>query len=131
LSQLPEALALDVSSLTPASSDASFRRYFRIRTTLGQSLIVMDAPPDKEDCQPFLHVARLLEQAQVSVPRVIAEQAEQGFLLLSDLGTHTYYQILQTSVSDACLHRLYLDALDALITLQQADARSLPVYDAA
>ncbi len=131
LEQLPAGLALDLSSLTPASSDASFRRYFRIRTLQDQSLIVMDAPPDKEDCQTFLDVARLLDQARVTVPRRIAEDAGQGFLVLSDLGTHTYYQILQTGASDARIHRLYLDALDALIKVQRADASSLPVYDAA
>lgn len=131
LQQLPGNLGLDLSSLAPASSDASFRRYFRLRTASGQSLIVMDAPPDKENCQTFVQIGRLLEQAGVTVPRIVAEDLAQGFLLMSDLGSHTYYQRLQMAPSDARIHALYLDALDALITLQQTDAASLPVYDAA
>src|SRR5208282_12581 len=83
---------LDLASLAPASSDASFRSYFRIATGRAQrpSVIVMDAPPDREDCAPFVKVARYLAGAGVSVPEVLAENIGEGFLILSDLGERTY-----------------------------------------
>ena len=67
--------------LTPASADASFRRYFRLHLDDGSTRIVMDAPPEHEDCRPFLHVAALFGKAGVHVPTVHAENLEQGFLL--------------------------------------------------
>src|SRR6476469_1539349 len=76
--------------LTPASEDASFRRYFRATLGDGRTFVVMDAPPDKEDCRPFVHVARLLREAGVNAPEVHAQDLGAGFLLLSDLGTRTY-----------------------------------------
>src|ERR1700693_369221 len=78
-------------SLAPASEDASFRRYFRV-TTSGGSRIVMDAPPEHEDCRPFVHIARLFRAAGVNVPEVLAEDIENGYLLLSDLGDTMYLQ---------------------------------------
>ena len=114
-------------ALEPASADASFRRYFRVRAAAG-SLIVMDAPPGQEDCRPFVRVARLLAAAGVHVPRVIAEDFEQGFLLLSDLGTTTYLQAL----NDASADELFGDAIDALLRWQLASRpHVLPPYDAA
>src|SRR5678815_5421279 len=77
-------------SLAPASEDASFRRYFRATFEDGRTFIAMDAPPDKEDCRPFVHVARLLKEAGVHAPEVHAQDLTQGFLLLTDLGTRTY-----------------------------------------
>lgn len=113
--------------LEPASADASFRRYFRVRAA-GRSLIVMDAPPEHEDCRPFVRVARLLAQAGVHVPRVIAEDLEQGFLLLSDLGTTSYLQALKNDTAD----ELFRDAIDALLRWQLASRPdSLPPYDEA
>src|SRR5919198_5003507 len=76
--------------LTSASEDASFRRYFRASLDDGRTFIAMDAPPAKEDCRPFVHVARLLKEAGVHAPEVHAQDPSQGFLLLSDLGTRTY-----------------------------------------
>ena len=80
--------------LAPASSDASFRRYFRLtlaREAHGaRTLIAMDAPPPMEDCRPFVHVAALLADAGVHAPRVLAQDLGRGFLLLTDLGTTTY-----------------------------------------
>lgn len=113
--------------LEPASADASFRRYFRVRAA-GGSLIVMDAPPGQEDCRPFVRVARLLAAAGVHVPRVIAEDLEQGFLLLSDLGTTSYLLALNDGSAD----ELFGDAIDALLRWQLASRPDvLPPYDAA
>ena len=113
-------------TLRPASADASFRRYFRVDTDQGDSLIVMDAPPPQEDVRPFLQVASLFGDTGVTVPKVLASDIEQGFLLLSDLGSITYLK--QLSVDTA--HKLYMDAIDALILLQtQSKPGQLPDYD--
>src|SRR3954468_18577479 len=77
-------------TLTPASEDASFRRYFRATLEDGRTFVAMDAPPQKEDCRPFVRIARLLQDAGVHAPSVHAQDVEAGFLLLSDLGTRTY-----------------------------------------
>lgn len=111
--------------LEPASADASFRRYFRIRHA-GASFIVMDAPPKQEDTGPFIRVARLLADAGLHVPRIMARDSEQGFLQLSDLGTRLYLSVLDTQ----CVEPLYADALAALLRLQQHPAPDwLPDYD--
>jgi hypothetical protein len=115
-----------VDSLRPASADASFRRYFRVDTQSGQSLIVMDAPPPQENVRPFVKVAELFGATGVSVPTILAQDTERGFLLLSDLGSTTYLKQLNPDTA----HKLYLDAIDALIQLQvQSRAGVLPVYD--
>ncbi len=115
-------------SLTPASADASFRRYFRATLEGGRSYIAMDAPPEKEDCRPFVHVAGLLQQAGVHAPRVHAQDLAQGFLLLSDLGSATYLQQLNADNAAA----LFSDATDALVRWQLATrAGELPPYDEA
>ncbi|MDR1311786.1 MAG: phosphotransferase [Burkholderiaceae bacterium] len=118
-------IQFDSKTLRPASSDASFRRYFRVDSSKG-SLIVMDAPPDKEPVQPFLHVAEVFRQIGVSVPDVIAAHVGAGFLLLSDLGAKTYLQEL----SENSAHALYMDAIDSLIRIQSASVPgTLPEYD--
>ena len=115
-------------ALTPASEDASFRRYFRATLEDGRSYVAMDAPPEKEDCRPFIHVARLLEEAGVHAPRVHAEDLARGFLLLSDLGTRTYLALLDAENAP----RLFADAIEALIRWQLATrASELPPYDEA
>ncbi len=115
-------------SLTPASVDASFRRYFRATLPDGRSYVVMDAPPDQEDCRPFVHVARLLRAAGVHAPEVHAEDLAQGFLLLGDLGTQTYLHELNAHNAA----RLLGDATDALLRWQLATrAGELPPYDEA
>jgi aminoglycoside/choline kinase family phosphotransferase len=134
LAQAPQHFALDLHSLRPASADASFRRYFRLdaAATLGGSAIVMDAPPEKEDTRPFLHVARLLAEAGLNAPRVLAQDVEQGFLLLSDLGSTTYLQAMQGAAGATDAPRLFADAIDALLTWQGASRPDvLPPYDAA
>ncbi|WP_300454623.1 phosphotransferase [Accumulibacter sp.] len=114
-------------TIEPASADASFRRYFRAHVPGAGTRIVMDAPPDKEDCRPFLKVAALFRAAGVHVPEVLAEDLEQGFLLLSDLGGMTYLDALQDRRSAA---RLYGDANQALVAIQLASRPgALPDYD--
>jgi aminoglycoside/choline kinase family phosphotransferase len=111
----------------PASEDASFRRYFRVSSG-GQTFIVMDAPPDREDCRPFLQVARLFAQAGAHVPAILGENLDEGFLLLSDLGSRTYLQALDRTTAPA----LYGDANEALIRIQLASRPGvLPDYDRA
>ncbi len=113
-------------SLSPASADASFRRYFRALTDSG-SFVVMDAPPSHEDCRPFLHVARLFRAAGANTPEILAENLEEGFLLLSDFGNTTYLMALNEASAD----RLYRDANHALIRIQVASRPGeLPEYDA-
>lgn len=116
-------------TLQPASSDASFRRYFR--ASLGdQTFIVMDAPPQQEDCTPFLRVAEILAASGVHVPKILAQNLDLGFLLLSDLGNTTFLQALNHQDVDAS--QLYGEAADALIKIQLShQAESLPVYDEA
>lgn len=169
-SQFPEA----TFTLAPASTDASFRRYFRVtfqksehgdeqasrcerlemrgatervpahtvlvgegrasmqhsRSSAQQAgtLIVMDAPPQHEDCRPFLHIARLFEEAGTHVPHVYAQDLQQGFLLLSDMGNTTYLQALRADTA----RELYGAATDALIGIQLASRENeLPPYDEA
>lgn len=112
----------------PASVDASFRRYFRLQSG-PNSFIAMDAPPEKEDCMPFLRVAGYLEAMQLNAPRIIEADPENGFLLLSDLGVREYLGELLDDASIA--PRLYRDALEALLTMQRrgtAFQGSLPAY---
>lgn len=114
-------------TLAPASADASFRRYFRA-IFADRALIVMDAPPQREDCKPFLHVGKLFEEAGTHVPHVYAQDPAQGFLLLSDLGNTTYLQALTPDNA----RTLYEAATDALIKIQLASrANELPPYDEA
>jgi aminoglycoside/choline kinase family phosphotransferase len=125
-------------ALAPASSDASFRRYFRVsldREAHGaRTLIAMDAPPPQEDCRPFVHVARLLAEAGVHAPRVLAQDLDRGFLLLTDLGGTTYLdELTARGPSDPVAAKpLYLDAIDALVRWQSATREGeLPPYDRA
>lgn len=123
---LVDVLAGQQYTLTTASADASFRRYFRLELQ-DQSLIAMDAPPPQEDCRPFVHVARVLLDAGLNVPRVLAQDLDQGFLLLSDLGDVTYLSQLNDETANA----LYHDASQALIKLQLASQPGVfPAYDA-
>lgn len=113
-------------TVEPASADASFRRYFRVMSG-DKTWIVMDAPPEHEDCASFVYVAQLLT-GTVHVPEIIARDAAQGFLLLSDLGGTTYLQAL-TSQPEAAIG-LYAAATDALVQMQLIpQLEGLPVYD--
>lgn len=127
-SQIPSA----PYTLAPASADASFRRYFRVSLP-DRSLIVMDAPPEHEDCRPFIHVAELFRDAGVRVPHVLAQDLQQGFLLLTDLGGTTYLDALKLKEKDeAAADALYAAAAGALINIQLASRPALlPDYDEA
>ncbi len=120
---------LDVSEyeLKPASADASFRRYFRL--FLGpQTLIVMDAPPDRESLISFTDIAKKFFDLGLNVPEIIDLDHEQGFMLLSDLGGTLYLDRLNTQTVD----RLYGDAMGALVVLQagtQSSPDFLPDYN--
>jgi len=114
--------------VAPASADASFRRYFRVWHE-GSTAIAMDAPPGREDLGPYVEVARILAAAGVHVPRVLAEDRAQGFLLLTDLGSRQYLDALRDGEDP---RGLYADAIDALVRMQScADLKGLPDYDAA
>ena len=115
-------------SIAPASSDASFRRYFRVTLNDDTTRIVMDAPPEHEDCRPFVKVAGLLQAAGVHAPDILAQDLRRGLLLLSDLGSTLYIDALNESNADA----LFRDALDALVKWQLASRPdALPPYDEA
>jgi len=112
------------ATIEVASADASFRRYFRIQYK-EKSFIAMDAPPEKEDTKPFIDITKRLLKVGVHAPEIIAEQTDQGFLMLEDLGVIPYQDVLTEEDAD----QLYREALQTLITLQTADISSLPKYD--
>ncbi len=115
--------------IAPASADASFRRYFRVTRAGQASLIVMDAPPGKEDVTPYLRVAAMLQEIGVHAPRVLQRSEPEGFLLLTDLGTTMYLpELTKPGQADP----LYADALTALVQIQARGAQAaaeLPPYD--
>ncbi|MFK8067331.1 MAG: aminoglycoside phosphotransferase family protein [Gammaproteobacteria bacterium] len=122
---LEDDLRISDYTIKPASADASFRRYFRI-TFDDQSLIIMDAPPDKEDCSPFVDITNRLLKIDLNSPEVKAHDVENGFLLLSDLGQAMYLDKLDDDNADT----LYKAAIDSLITMQiETDVSALPTYD--
>jgi N-acetylmuramate 1-kinase len=115
--------------LSVASSDASFRRYFRVASNVPApiSFIVMDAPPEHENCLPFIDIANRLEAVGLSSPKILAQDLDQGFLLLSDLGTDTLLPHLNLDTA----HGYYLSAINSLLTLQTTKTEGLAVYDEA
>jgi aminoglycoside/choline kinase family phosphotransferase len=126
---LENDLLLTITDCKPASSDASFRRYFRI-STLNEQFIVMDAPPTRENIEPFLKVAGLLTQSQVNVPIIFQQNLTDGFLLLEDFGSQCFLDQLNTKTADD----LYQSALDSLFKLQTNTSlpnSGLPCYDQA
>ena len=130
LQGIAPAEGLDPASLRLASADASFRRYLRIDGLSG-SRIIMDAPPDKEDCHPFVKVAGLMRDCGLNVPQVLAWDERNGFLLLQDLGTQTMIEVVDPDNATAN-QALYLRAVDALVVWQGASRPGvLPAYDQA
>src|SRR5438093_6091494 len=111
---LARELRRPAARIEPASSDASFRRYFRVFCS-GATYVIMDAPPDKEDVRPYLKVTRLLESLGVHVPHVLEADVGKGLLLLEDLGVTQYLQRLNAGDDP---DRLYGDALYALSEIQ-------------
>ena len=134
LQSLPILQGCEVTNPVSASSDASFRRYFRIeaKNASGQnSYIIMDAPVEHEDCRPFIAVSEQLVNMGLTVPEVLAQNLTQGFLLLTDLGSTTYLSVLEQA-EESTVDRLYGDALEALVRLQTKGndaAQKLPAYD--
>ena len=110
--------------ITPASADASFRRYFRITDT-DKTFIVMDAPPEKEDCKPFVDIAKLLFDFGLNVPQILQQDLEQGFLLLSDLGNTVFLSELNNNTVD----EMYGSAMKSLLLMQKNKTPDLPAYD--
>lgn len=128
LKALEASWQLDLDSLVPASADASFRRYFRIRSKNPNfgTLIVMDAPPQYEPLDAFIRVDLLLAEAGLNVPKILEQNIAEGFLLLNDLGTATYLAELNNETADL----LYKDATHALVLMQLASKPDvLPNYD--
>lgn len=130
LASVAAAHGLRPDTLRPASADASFRRYLRVDGQ-DRSFIVMDAPPDREDCAPFVRIAGLMADAGLLVPRVLAWDEPLGFMLLDDLGTQTMIEVVDADRPQANLP-LYLRAVDALVAWQLASRPGvLPPYDEA
>ncbi len=126
---LQNDVSLSITQFQPASEDASFRRYFRVQHTAGQH-IVMDAPPVSENLRPFIAIARLLQQAGIHSPEILAQQLTEGFLLLEDLGENTFLDL----INEQSAENLYQSALDCLLKIQSrlpAAHVPLPVYDEA
>jgi N-acetylmuramate 1-kinase len=126
---LENDLLLTINHCAVASSDASFRRYFRIKTPDGQ-FIIMDAPPDKEKLEPFIHVANLMAQSQLHVPAIFHQNIVDGFLLLEDLGSRCVLDEINSQNAGS----IYQTACNSLLNLQtNTDLANsqLPVYDEA
>ncbi len=126
-SWLTNELKMTIDSLAPASSDASFRRYFRI-SCKNQTYVVMDAPPEKENIKPFIEVANLFSSAGINTPTIYQMNLEQGFLLLEDFGNQCYLDLLNQENADV----FYEQALNSLFRLQTTidlNNCQLPVYD--
>lgn len=127
---------LNPKTLKLASADASFRRYFRVDSATPNAtatFIIMDAPPAQENCKPFVEVAKLMGQAGLQVPEILAWDETQGFMLLTDLGEKTMMEVINPQLSDALAEPnfdLYMQAVDALIDWQLASKPGvLPPYD--
>ena len=119
--------AVPPATLTAASSDASFRRYFRWEGE-GRSFVVMDAPPPHENCKPFVDIADFLRTCLINVPKIYAQDLDRGFLLLNDLGNKTFLDVINSSNAD----ELFKDAIEALLAFQQLPMNEpLPSYDVA
>ena len=122
---LRDALGTSAFRMEPASEDASFRRYFRVRTG-SRTRIAMDAPPPMEDCRPFVSVLGLLRGAGVNAPALHAADVERGFLLLDDLGSRCYLDVIDEANAEA----LYTDAFEALLDMQcRIGPGQVPPYD--
>ena len=119
--------AVPPATLTAASSDASFRRYFRWEGE-GRSFVVMDAPPPQENCRPFVEIADFLRTCLINVPKIYAQDLDRGFLLLNDLGNKTFLDVINDDNAD----ELFDDAIEALLAFQQLPMTApLPSYDVA
>jgi hypothetical protein len=127
---LSETICSKDYQLEPASDDASFRRYFRLQHN-AETFIVMDAPPEQENCAPFIDIGERLLAVNINVPRIIEKDLKQGFLLLSDLGETQYLDALTEENADGpYVNGLYQAAMRELVLIQQqADTKNLPAYN--
>ncbi|MFM1895009.1 MAG: hypothetical protein RLZZ385_83 [Pseudomonadota bacterium] len=115
--------------LETLSGDASFRRYFRARLPTA-SYVLVDAPPEREDCQVFVTIGRAFSAAGLHTPAVLRVDFTDGFMLLEDLGDTLYLNLLSKADS-SLVDSLYDSAIDALLQLQQhQNLAILPAYDA-
>lgn len=117
---------VEVADITMIAGDASFRRYFRFKHN-DTSYVLMDAPPEHEDCLPFVQIATIWITFGVRVPRILAKDLQQGFLLLEDFGD----QLLRASLTKVSVDQLYAKAMDELHRIQTLPAQNLPLYDQA
>jgi aminoglycoside/choline kinase family phosphotransferase len=123
---LSNTCGLQNFDIKPASGDASFRRYFRISLDDGTTQIAMDAPPEKESCDSFVAIGRMLRELGLNVPEILQQDMTNGFLLLGDLGQTLYLDVLE----EDNVERHYDDALSALMVMQATcDQAGLPAYD--
>jgi len=113
-------------TITVASADASFRKYYRL-TQGDKSLLLMDSSLEKESLAPFLDVTKRLAHAEVNVPEIYEQDLEKGYLIIEDFGnTHLLSQLIQENFKT-----LYKKAIDEIVKMQKADADGLPLYDKA
>src|SRR5699024_6821344 len=129
LSQHADKHCLKLDTISRASSDASFRRHYRLEHTTVKTINTMDALPKQEDSTPFVQITNLLKANGLRVPTLFEQDLSQGFLLIEDLGTQTYYHAIQEGLDDKRLQELYRAAIHTLVIMQKTDARTLPVYD--
>jgi hypothetical protein len=123
---LETSVGFHAPQIVAITNDASFRRYFRVTANANTTHIAMDAPPERENCQPFVDVAHRLRASGLNAPEIIVSNLEQGFLLLTDFGSQLYLPAL----TETQVERLYGDALDALVTMQaRTPSDGLPLYD--
>ncbi len=124
---LKETLETSDFILKPASKDASFRYYYRLALD-NNTFIVMDAPPNQEDCKPFIKVSNILHECNVNVPIIHNMDLEQGFLLLSDFGDDHYLNKLNNLIAN----NLYSDAIQTILSMQlSSDTKELSKYNEA
>lgn len=126
LNQLSQSYKLELKNISSASSDASFRHYYRIPAADG-TVIAMDSPPCSENTEAFVQITKLLNTHGITVPSILEQDIQNGFLLISDLGNKTYYQVVQ-DVNDNKLQSMYRSAIKVLIKLQKVPANNLPKY---
>lgn len=110
--------------LHPLAGDASFRRYFRLEYQ-GLTRVIMDAPPEKESIESFVHIAKMLQTAGIHAPQLHAVSTEQGFILLDDFGDKLFGQALISADPEV----YYRAALSTLLQMQNCPVDHLPLFD--
>ena len=124
--QYLEATKYKNHNIEVASADASFRKYYRIRSN-EESLLLMDASLEKESLHPFLDVTQRLRQVGVQAPKVFEKSLENGYLIIEDFGDSHYLQ----NLNEYTFKELYSKAIDEIVKMQEADVKELPLYDKA